>query len=188
MTYPEVILIGRTRRPRPVPRAVGVLYCDADSTVRHGFDELGRFVSGPSDVRVFPEALARIREWKERGGRVAIVSNQGGIALGFVTRDAVLAAMEETQIQLDNLLDFALMCPHHPDAKDPVMAYCWCRKPSAGAIIEAAYGLGNRFPAEYYPPHLALFVGDRPEDEQCAQAANVRFMWAKDWREGAPYD
>jgi hypothetical protein len=37
---------------------------------------------------------------------------------------------------------------------------------------------------EIYPPHLALFVGDRPEDEGCAEAANVRFMDAAEWRTG----
>lgn len=30
-----------------------VLYLDLDGTVRHGFDELGRFVNKPEDVTVF---------------------------------------------------------------------------------------------------------------------------------------
>jgi phosphoglycolate phosphatase-like HAD superfamily hydrolase len=41
----------------------------------------------------------------------------------------------------------------------------------------------KKIPAdECYPPHLALFVGDRPEDKECAKAANIKFMETKKWR------
>jgi D-glycero-D-manno-heptose 1,7-bisphosphate phosphatase len=167
----------------PGERAVPVLYLDLDGTVREGKDDaLGRFVNGPQDVRVFPEALGMMRRWKAAGGRIAGVSNQGGIALGIVSYQAVAAAMMETQRQCDGLFDLITLCRHHPDAADPVMGRCWCRKPSAGAVIEAAYGLADRYPGEIYPPHLALFVGDRPEDKQCAANAAIDFEWAADWR------
>lgn len=39
-------------------KAVPVLYLDLDGTVRQGKDDgLGRFVNGPEDVIVFPEAV-----------------------------------------------------------------------------------------------------------------------------------
>ena len=79
-----------------------------------------------------------------------------------------------------------MMCIHHADAKDPEFAVCWCRKPHAGLIIEAAIDLGQHYD-EYSPPHMALFVGDREEDRGCAEAANIRFMDAKDWRAGHEY-
>jgi D-glycero-D-manno-heptose 1,7-bisphosphate phosphatase len=65
------------------------------------------------------------------------------------------------------------------------MARCWCRKPSAGAVVEAAHGLADRYPGEFYPPYMGLFVGDRPEDEQCARSAGLDFEWAAEWRAGA---
>jgi D-glycero-D-manno-heptose 1,7-bisphosphate phosphatase len=163
-------------------RAVPVLYLDMDGTVRKGKDELGRFVNGPEDVEVFPEAVKQMRRWKRAGGRIAGVSNQGGIALGIVSFEKVVAAMMETQRQCDNMLDIIHFCCHHPDASDPENARCWCRKPSAGAVVEAAHGLKRKFPGEYYPPHLGLFVGDRAEDSGCALAAGLDFRWAKDWR------
>ena len=166
-------------------RAVPVLYVDLDGTVRKGKDELGRFVNGPEDVEVFPEALARIRLWKRGGGRVAAVSNQGGVALGIVSYERVAAAMVETQRQCEGLLDLVTFCVHHPQAEHPEMARCWCRKPSAGAVVEAAHGLVVRSPGEFYPPYMGLFVGDRPEDEQCARAAGLDFQWAAEWRAGA---
>jgi D-glycero-D-manno-heptose 1,7-bisphosphate phosphatase len=164
---------------------VPVLYLDLDGTVRQGKDDaLGRFVNGPEDVVVFPEAVTQMRAWKAQGGRIVGVSNQGGIALGLVTYETVAAAMWETQGQAGDLFDKMCFCVHHPDAKEPEMARCWCRKPSPGLVIEAALGLAARY-GEIYPPHMALFVGDRDEDQECARIAGIDFMWAHQWRADA---
>jgi D-glycero-D-manno-heptose 1,7-bisphosphate phosphatase len=165
-------------------RPTAVLCLDLDGTVREGKDDaLGRFVNGPEDVRVFPQAVEMMRLWKRGGGaRIVGVSNQGGVALGIVKYELVAAAMIETQRQCGELFDLITFCVHHPDAKNPEMARCWCRKPSAGAVVEAIHGLKEKFPDEYYPPYLGLFVGDRPEDEACAKSAGFEFEWAADWR------
>lgn len=163
-------------------KAVPVLYLDLDGTVRQGKDDaLGRFVNDPDDVVVFPEAIEMMRRWKAGGGRVVAVSNQGGVALGIVSYQSVAAAMLETQRQADGLFDKISFCVHHPNADHPEMARCWCRKPSPGLIIESAIDLGRRHD-EFYPPYMGLMVGDRPEDEQCAQLAGLDFQWAADWR------
>lgn len=166
---------------KPVP----VLYLDIDGTVREGKDDaLGRFVNGPEDVRVFSEAVEMMRRWKAGGGRIIGVSNQGGIALGIVPLAQVAAAMAETNRQADSLFDQIAYCRHHPQAKSLEMARCWCRKPSPGLVIEAANYM-SLLHGEYYPPYMGLMVGDRPEDEQCAKAAGLDFMWAAEWREQA---
>lgn len=163
-------------------RATPVLYVDIDGTVREGKnDPLGRFVNGPEDVRVFPQAVEMMRRWKQRGGRIIGVSNQGGVALGIVRPDAVAAAMAETHSQTGHLFDKLAWCSHHPNADHPEMARCWCRKPSPGLLIESALDLAHHH-GEYYPPYMGLMVGDRPEDEQCAKAAGLDFVWAAEWR------
>lgn len=162
-------------------KRVAVLVLDLDGTVRKGFDELGRFVNGPEDVEVFPEAVSLMYEWKRAGGRIIAASNQGGIALGHMTMDVCAAAMRETQRQCENLFDKIAWCRHHPQASNPEYARCWCRKPAPGLVIETLLDLA-RHTREIYPPHMALFVGDRPEDEGCAKALSMDFKWAKDWR------
>lgn len=164
-------------------RAATPLLClDIDGTVRQGKDDpLGRWVNGPEDVRVFPQAVEMMRRWKKTGGRIVGVSNQGGVALGYVTAQLVAAAMRETQRQADDLFDKIMFCAHHPATADPPGTHCWCRKPNPGMLITAARALGDQH-REYYPPRLALMVGDRPEDEECARLAGLSFKWAADWR------
>ncbi len=161
-------------------KAVPILFLDIDGTVRHGYDELGRFVNAPEDVVIFPEAVTMMRRWKLGGGRVVGVSNQGGIALGHMTMDDCAASMRRTHELAGRLFDKILWCRHHPDAQDPEMARCWCRKPAPGLLIEGAIDLAG-YTGEYYPPYMALMVGDRPEDEKCAQGASIDFQWAAEW-------
>lgn len=169
-------------RVSPVDVPVPMLYLDLDGTVREGKDDaLGKFVNGPDDVRVFPEAIEKIRQWKAEGGRVVGVSNQGGIALGLVEMVQVAEAMLETQRQCDGMFDLIAFCMHHPNAKNPEFARCWCRKPAPGMLIESALDLA-RLHNEFYPPYMSLMVGDREEDRLCAERAAIDFQWAADWR------
>jgi len=164
-----------------------VLFLDIDGTVRHGKDELGHFVNTAEDVVVFPEAVERMIEWRQRGGLICGVTNQGGVALGHVSLYDVRANIAETVVQCRGMFDSMSICTHHPDSKDPDTAICWCRKPNPGAIIMAGVGLAEsrRIPTdgqEIYPPRLCWMVGDRMEDRDAAVGAHVNFKWAKDWR------
>lgn len=165
-------------------RAVPLLVLDLDGTVRQGKDDaLGRFVNGPGDVVVFPEAVARMQEWKDAGGRIVAATNQGGVALKHLTMKDMRDALIATHMQANYLFDKIVACVHHPDAPNPEFARCWCRKPRPGLVVEGAILLGQEF-KEAYPPHLGLFVGDRSEDEECARNLNMDFMHAHVWRAG----
>lgn len=151
-----------------------VLFLDMDSTVRHGYDELGRFVNGPEDVEVFYEAKIMMHTWRHMGGRIVTVSNQKGIGLGIVTADKINDAMWETYRQCEGNIDVMVWCPHSGD--------CWCRKPAIGLLCNGLHELEKQFPSESYPLAMMKMVGDRPEDRDCAEAANINFQWANQWR------
>lgn len=161
-----------------------MLFLDLDGTVRHGLDELGRFVNDAADVHVFPEVPALLARYRTAGWRICVVTNQGGIALGHMTTAACEEAIRETEVQCGAAFDAVAVCGHHPRAPEPEAAVCWCRKPRAGLVFYAIGALVSRHPGEAYPPHLGLMVGDRLEDRQCADAAALRFMLARDWRAG----
>jgi D-glycero-D-manno-heptose 1,7-bisphosphate phosphatase len=164
-------------------KTVPVLYLDIDGTVRHGKDELGHFVNTSRDVKVFEEVPGLLHTYKANGWRIVGISNQGGIALGHMTQTDCVEAMRETQIQTMHAFDKLIWCQHHPDAPDPEMAVCWCRKPKPGLIIEGALSLAEKT-HEIYPPHMGLFVGDMESDLETAVNAGLSFMWAREWRAG----
>lgn len=162
-------------------KATKVLYLDLDGTVRKGYDEIGKFVNKAEDVEIFEGVPALIQQYKQNGYRIVGITNQGGVSLGHVTFRDMQDAIIRTNELCGNSFDKIMVCIHHPDAKELEYAVCWCRKPRIGNIVEAAIMLERQYD-EYYPPHLALFVGDRPEDKECAENANITFMDAKEWR------
>jgi D-glycero-D-manno-heptose 1,7-bisphosphate phosphatase len=162
-------------------KQVPVLYCDIDGTIRYGKDELGRFVNTKEDVEVFPEVPDLLWGYKDLGWRIIGISNQGGIGLGYVTEETCLEALAETQAQTRHAFDKIVYCPHKPEA------HCPCRKPEPGMVFNARQWLFANC-GETYPMKIGLFVGDRPEDEDCAANAGLKFMEAADWRRGEHLD
>jgi D-glycero-D-manno-heptose 1,7-bisphosphate phosphatase len=57
------------------------------------------FVNEPADFRLLPGAAAAIRRLNEAGIPVVVVTNQGGIALGYLTEDG-LAAIHQRMAEL----------------------------------------------------------------------------------------
>ncbi len=162
-------------------KATPVLYVDIDSTVRHGYAELGRLVTTANDVVIYPAALAKMKAAKEAGWRIVGITNQGRIALGEMTREQLFENIIETSEQCGYIFDQMMICTHHPNAKELEMAQCWCHKPRIGNIVLAAEAMADLH-SEFYPPHMALFVGNQESDRQCAENAGIPFQWAYQWR------
>lgn len=160
---------------------VPILYCDLDGTVRHGKDELGHFVNVPQDVVIFDGVEDLLWKYRAEGWRIVGISNQGGVGLGYLSEEDCSAIMDATNRETKYAFDVMLWCEHSPDAD------CECRKPKTGLITKAALELSVLYGGAH-SPNNALFVGDRPEDEQCAKNSGIRFMWAHFWREGKHFE
>jgi D-glycero-D-manno-heptose 1,7-bisphosphate phosphatase len=159
-----------------------LLFLDLDGTVRQGKDDdLGRFVNGPDDVVIFPEAIEMMRRWVARDGRIIGVTNQGGVSEGHMSLDYCMETTAETHVQCDLMFELIVTATWHPGSENP-LGSPWFRKPSPGMIFHALDQLGDRYPEEDYSPELSLFVGDRETDRICAERAGVPFMWASEWR------
>jgi len=102
-----------------------------------------------------------------------------------VSIEAVMQGMMRTQWMCDGIFDAVCFCRHYPTADDPEKAQCWCRKPKIGMLIDATRMIERKYDC-VCPPHLALFVGDRTEDQECAANAGIDFMWAQEWRDTVP--
>jgi D-glycero-D-manno-heptose 1,7-bisphosphate phosphatase len=90
------------------------------------------------------------------------------------------AAVRETLRQAEQQVDAVFTCPHHPDAG------CFCRKPLPGLLHRAVTWVQTYERVEPIR-EACVMVGDRPEDQEAAFHAGVRFIDAATWRsEGTP--
>lgn len=131
------------------------------------------FRQGAADWKWLPGRLERLTELDQSGVKMALASNQGGVAFGLLDPQEIRAELGRTAQEAR--IPYVAMCFSHPKAK--IAEYredSPRRKPGPGMLIEimASSGEGTGD---------TLMVGDRPEDEQAATAAGVSFMWAKDF-------
>jgi D-glycero-D-manno-heptose 1,7-bisphosphate phosphatase len=127
-------------------------FLDRDGTIIRD----ANYVRDPADVALLPDAAGAIRRLNDRDIFVAVVTNQSGIARGYLD-DADYRRVEERLNQLlageGARIDATYMCPHYPEITGP----CDCRKPGLG--------LYRRAIADHeLDPTRSLFAGDRWRD------------------------
>ena len=157
------------RRERPVK-----LYIfDADGTLRYTTVPGQPCPNKPGEWALLPgvrERLARI-DWGADGARFGVASNQGGVGMGYIRKEAaysLLAEMVEAAFGRPAPPGSIELCTCAPHAN------CDCRKPKPLMLLR----LMRRFGAARAE---TLFVGDMDRDEEAARRAGVRFAWARDF-------
>lgn len=148
------------------------------------FDLDGTLISGYMDNpdkdyhrwEVLPGRREKLAELQAQGDRIAIVTNQGGVAFGFVDEQTawnkIYAAALACGLPPDTIRTYACFDDERgkPPWNNPVRAAR--RKPNASMLLEACH--------DYSDAALlgVLMVGDREEDLRAAQSAGVPFQWA----------
>ncbi len=126
-----------------------------------------------SDWQWLPGRLEKLRELKQQGIRLAIATNQGGVAFGYMQAADILRELTRMIEEAGIVPGGLYICYSHPKATIGQYAYQDNRrKPGPGMLLEAM----RDFEAE---TDETLFVGDRPEDEEAAAAAGCDFIWAE---------
>lgn len=122
---------------------------------------------------LLPGVAERCAQLHADGHNLAVASNQGGVAFGFINNDEAKALVVHAA-SLIGTKDYTY-CPHHPDGTDPVFGTaCDCRKPAPGMLLQLMLRNGVAWSD-------TIFIGDQESDLQAAEAAGVRFEWAKDF-------
>jgi D-glycero-D-manno-heptose 1,7-bisphosphate phosphatase len=137
----------------PAPQAV---LFDRDGTIVVDVPYNG----DPDLVQPMPGAREVLDDLRSRGIRLGVVTNQSGIARGYVTRhqvDAVNARVEE----LLGPFDVWEVCPHGTSDG------CACRKPGPGMVLSASARLDLE-------PSAVAVIGDIGADMGAAAAAGAR--------------
>ncbi len=119
------------------------------------------FVNEPDDLTLIDGAAAAIAKLNASGWPVAIITNQGGIAMGYLTEDMlhkIHARMEALLAEGGAHVDAIFYCAHHEHAKLPeYKTNCQCRKPNIGMLKQARDKLGINL-------SKSVVVGDRTTD------------------------
>lgn len=136
------------------------VFLDRDGTLNHD----PGYITSPDQFELFsgaPEALASL---KRAGARLIVVTNQSGVARGFLSRDDLDAVHRKLTRLLDDAgaaLDAIYFCPHHPDDG------CECRKPNRGLIDQAVREWGMDLDRSY-------LIGDHIRDIELAKRIGAR--------------
>ncbi|MER7587547.1 HAD-IIIA family hydrolase [Micromonospora sp. NPDC127501] len=139
------------------PRAVlyDAVLLDRDGTLIEDVPYNG----DPEKVRPVPGARAALDRLRAAGLRLAVVTNQSGLARGYFTGEQMRAVHARVE-ELLGRFDAWLVCPH--DDADG----CDCRKPAPGLVYAAARELGTT-------PSRCVLVGDIGRDVGAAMAAGA---------------
>ena len=147
-----------------------LLFLDRDGTLNRSLHT--RPPNSPDEVALLPNVNQVLSRYAAHGWQLVIVTNQGGVASGYITLEQAQAVQDRVIECLAVPIDAAYLCPHLPDAN--VAAYdldCPNRKPKPGFILEALTTFGAH-------SQDCLLIGDSSTDRQAARAANVPFCWA----------
>jgi histidinol-phosphate phosphatase family protein len=149
-------LAGECTHRRAVREPVLAVLLDRDDTIIAD----GPFLNDPNGVRPLPGAAQALERLRARGVRLAVVTNQSGVARGLITAEQLDAVNAKVDAVLGPF-DSWQVCVH--DDGDG----CVCRKPSPGMVLAAATALG-------VPPERCVMIGDTGGDVNAALAANAR--------------
>ena len=125
----------------------------------------------PEQFKLFPWAGKSIKKLSKEGYKVVIVSNQPGIAKGYLSREGFGRIREKMSLDLESqgaFLDAEYYCFHHPEAKvKRFKVNCTCRKPEPGLLLKAAEELDIDL-------SLSWMIGDGLTDVMAGRRAGCR--------------
>jgi D-glycero-D-manno-heptose 1,7-bisphosphate phosphatase len=138
-----------------------LIILDRDGTINEDSDQ---YIKSPAEWKPIRGSLEAIARLTQGGWRIAVATNQSGIARGLfdmATLNAIHAEMHRAVVQAGGRIDAIFFCPHAADSN------CECRKPKPGLLREIAsrfdVGLGD-----------VPMVGDALRDLEAAVAAGAR--------------
>jgi histidinol-phosphate phosphatase family protein len=143
------------------------LFLDRDGTIN--VDLMSEYLSTPEKTKLIPGAGRAVIRAKNAGFKIALITNQAGVAKKLIPPDALpivhahiekLIAEEAGLNAGDFRFDDIRVCPHHPDEK------CGCRKPQIQMLKESIDALQSNI-------DQSVFIGDRETDLLCAHASGM---------------
>ena len=145
------------------------IFLDRDGTIN---EEMG-YINHIDRFNIFPFVAESIKNFRDNGFKIIVVTNQSGIARGYFTEEL----LNEVHQNLINYLnengtkvEGIYYCPHHPrEGKGKYKKDCNCRKPKPGLIeraikehdidLKKSYMIGDRFKDMEFARNLKIKCG-----------------------------
>lgn len=142
--------------------AVPTAFIDRDGTLNR--DRAGAYITRPSQLKLYAGAPAALKLIAAKGYRIVVLTNQSGVARGYMTLSGSVAInlklVRDLRLQ-GARVDAVYFCPHGPGEN------CACRKPATGLIREAV----KDSPADMARSFVA---GDKDSDLRLAKKAGLK--------------
>lgn len=151
-----------------------VLFIDRDNTIIKC--KKGEYIV-ENNFQLLKKNIKRLASLSNKFSFVALITNQPQISMGKTSWQNVIEINGEIVKECQNLgLDISCfyICPHHPhygfknEIKE-LKTSCFCRKPSPGLFLEAAYHRNIDL-------SKSLMVGDSWRDKHAAESCGVDFL------------
>jgi D-glycero-D-manno-heptose 1,7-bisphosphate phosphatase len=142
------------------------IFLDRDGVINEVMSERVKFVNKKEDIYLLDGVADAIANFRQNGYKVFIVTNQGGVGLGFLKKH-VLDEIHESMLSLlkeanaEAIIDEIAVCTHKPKAE------CTCRKPLPGMILT----LATKHKIDLTE---SFMIGDMESDIECGLAAAVK--------------
>lgn len=129
-----------------------------------------QYITKWSDWEWISGSKEAICNLKKAGYQIIIVSNQAGIARGFMTHEDLAEIHNKMEEELESCrgsIDKIYYCPHGWDEE------CDCRKPKPGMLFQAQHDFHLDLSRTY-------FVGDDERDKMAGDAAEMKTVLVND--------
>lgn len=143
------------------------VFLDRDGVLNEVLTERVKFVNKPDQLYLLAGAAEAVAELTKHGYDIFVVTNQGGVGLGFLKEgelQQVHDRLEEILEEQGGKVKEIAYCPHKPKAG------CACRKPNAGMLLTLA---------ERYAIDLknSVMVGDHERDIEAGKKAGCKTVF-----------
>jgi D-glycero-D-manno-heptose 1,7-bisphosphate phosphatase len=156
------------------------LLLDRDGVINRDTGYIGKV----ADFEFLPSLFTFLHQARDLGYRLAILTNQSGVARGtFSEKDyaAVTSYMLDSFKRQSITIDLVTACFEHPEGSiTPYKRESFWRKPNQGMVLEAIQRLDC-------DPTCSAFLGDNERDMQAAQAGGIgRCLWLTEEKQTPP--
>lgn len=137
------------------------VFLDRDGVIN---EERKDYVKTIKEFQIFGDVPEAIKQLKELGFKVIVITNQSAVNRGIITTETlneIHVKLQEILKENDTSIDKFYFCPHRPDEN------CKCRKPNPEMLIRASqeYNIDMK---------NSFMIGDSLTDIQAAHKAGCK--------------